>query len=97
MKQLKVLLFNGSSFFCFVGFVLPEKYSICIRKTSVGTPLEITPFLYIASRTLQSCEENSSMILTTFSNINRAFDMRNNDEKITGTTVEKLYSGFFVF
>ena len=37
------------------------------------------------------------MILTTFSNMNRAFDMRNNDEKITGTTVEKLYSGFFVF
>ena len=37
------------------------------------------------------------MITIMFNNINRAFNMRNNDEKITGTTVEKLYSGFFVF
>jgi hypothetical protein len=37
------------------------------------------------------------MRLTTFTNINRAFDMWNKNEKFAGTTVEKLYSGFFVF
>ena len=37
------------------------------------------------------------MKLTMYSNMNRAFDMRNNDEKISGTTVKSCIRVFSSF